>query len=277
MKAVGEVMSIGRTFQQAWLKGFRALENDRPGWVPAADPSDDRLKDEELSTLKAALRTPTPERPFQIYRALEAGLGADEIAEITRIDGWFIDELADIVAASREIAEAAELTPELLAAAKRMGFGDAELARLRREREPDATEAKVRDLRHAHDIRPVYKMVDTCAGEFPAATPYLYSTYETENESIRSERKKVVILGSGPNRIGQGVEFDYCCVSAAIALREAGVETIMVNSNPETVSTDFDISDKLYFEPLTLEDVLEIIQLERPDGVIVQMGGQTPL
>ncbi|MFW6089260.1 MAG: carbamoyl-phosphate synthase large subunit [Gemmatimonadota bacterium] len=300
MKAVGEVMSIGRTFQQAWLKGFRALENDRPGWVPADDPADDRLKDEELATLKAALRTPTPERPFQIYRALEAGVSADEIAEITRIDGWFIDELADIVGASREIADADELTPGLLSAAKRMGFGDAELARLRNgprwSHDDEAsgsdgeeaggesgrpaskvTESDIRELRHAHGIRPVYKMVDTCAGEFPAATPYLYSTYETENESVRTDRKKVVILGSGPNRIGQGVEFDYCCVSAAIALREAGVETIMVNSNPETVSTDFDISDKLYFEPLTLEDVLEIIQHERPDGVIVQMGGQTPL
>ncbi|MGD8495181.1 MAG: carbamoyl-phosphate synthase large subunit [Gemmatimonadales bacterium] len=279
MKAVGEVMAIGRTFQQAWLKGFRALENDRIGWVPAADPADDRLADEELSTLRAALRTPTPERPFQIYRALEAGIGADEVADITRIDPWFIDELADVVAATREIADASELTPGLLAAAKRMGFGDAEIARLRRQGglEPDATEARVRELRHANDIRPVFKMVDTCAGEFPAATPYLYSTYETENESIRSDRKKVVILGSGPNRIGQGVEFDYCCVSAAIALREAGVETIMINSNPETVSTDFDISDKLYFEPLTLEDVFEILEHEKPDGVIVQMGGQTPL
>jgi carbamoyl-phosphate synthase large subunit len=280
MKAVGEVMAIGRTFQQAWLKGFRALENDRVGWVPAPEPIDDRLKDADESTLRAALRTPTPERPFQIYRALEAGVSADEIADITRIDPWFLDELADIVAAAGEIAAADELTPELLAAAKRMGFGDGELARLRRERSAGsgpATEAEIRELRHAHGIRPVFKMVDTCAGEFPAATPYLYSTYETENESVRSERRKIVILGSGPNRIGQGVEFDYCCVSAAIALREAGVETIMVNSNPETVSTDFDISDKLYFEPLTLEDVLEIIEHEKPDGVIVQMGGQTPL
>jgi carbamoyl-phosphate synthase large subunit len=278
MKAVGEVMAIGRTFQQAWLKGFRALEDGRIGWVPAADPDGDRLRDGDESTLRAALRTPTPERPFQIYRALEGGMSPAEISEITHIDPWFLDELADIVASTVEIAEAPELTPELLAAAKRMGFGDAELARLRSGGAgPATTEDDIRELRHAHGIRPVFKTVDTCAGEFPAATPYLYSTYETENESVRSDRKKVVILGSGPNRIGQGVEFDYCCVSAAIALREAGVETIMVNSNPETVSTDFDISDKLYFEPLTLEDVLEIIQHEQPFGVIVQMGGQTPL
>ena len=176
MKAVGEVMAIGRTFQQAWLKGFRALENDRVGWVPAEDPADDRLKGADASSLRAGMRTPTPERPFQIYRALEAGMSADEIADITRIDAWFIDELADIVAAARELAEADGLTPELLAAAKRMGFGDGELARLRRERDPDTTEADVRGLRHAHGIRPVFKMVDTCAGEFPAATPYLYST-----------------------------------------------------------------------------------------------------
>ncbi|MGI9039031.1 MAG: carbamoyl-phosphate synthase large subunit, partial [Gemmatimonadota bacterium] len=298
MKAVGEVMAIGRTFQQAWLKGFRALEDGRIGWVPAADPDGDRLRDGDESTLRAALRTPTPERPFQIYRALEGGMSPAEISEITHIDPWFLDELADIVASTVEIAEAPELTPELLAAAKRMGFGDAEIARMRSGSsgsgggggDPDdadrasaasaastVREDDIRELRHAHGIRPVFKTVDTCAGEFPAATPYLYSTYETENESVRSDRKKVVILGSGPNRIGQGVEFDYCCVSAAIALREAGVETIMVNSNPETVSTDFDISDKLYFEPLTLEDVLEIIQHEQPFGVIVQMGGQTPL
>jgi carbamoyl-phosphate synthase large subunit len=218
------------------------------------------------------MRTATPERPFQIYRALEAGIAPDEIAEITGIDQWFLDELADIVVSAGEIRDAAEMTASLLRAAKRMGFGDGELARLR-----GCTEADIRDLRHANDIRPVFKTVDTGAGEFPAATPYLYSTYETENESIRTDRKKVIILGSGPNRIGQGVEFDYCCVSAAIALREAGIETIMVNSNPETVSTDFDISDKLYFEPLTFEDVFEIIEHEKPFGVVVQMGGQTPL
>ena len=272
MKAVGEVMAIGRTFQQAWLKGFRALENDRSGWLPAADPVDDRLKDGSADTIRSAVRTPTPERPFQIRRALEAGVTPQEIAELTGIDLWFLDQLADIVAAATIVRTSTTLDCDLLKSTKRMGFGDAELAQIR-----GVPEAEIRGLRHKHGIRPVWKTVDTCAGEFPAATPYLYSTYESENESESSDRRKVVILGSGPNRIGQGVEFDYCCVSTAIAMREAGVETIMVNSNPETVSTDFDISDKLYFEPLTLEDVLEIVEHERPEGVVVQMGGQTPL
>jgi carbamoyl-phosphate synthase large subunit len=272
MKAVGEVMAIGRTFQQAWLKGFRALENDRAGWLPAPDPADDRLKDGAADTIRSAIRTPTPERPFQIRRALEAGVTPQEIAELTGIDRWFLDQLADIVAAATIVRTSTTLHIDLLKSAKRMGFGDAELAQIR-----GVPEAEVRGLRHEHGIRPVWKTVDTCAGEFPAATPYLYSTYESENESTSSDRRKVVILGSGPNRIGQGVEFDYCCVSTAIAMREAGVETIMVNSNPETVSTDFDISDKLYFEPLTLEDVLEIVEHEMPEGVVVQMGGQTPL
>jgi carbamoyl-phosphate synthase large subunit len=272
MKAVGEVMAIGRTFQQAWLKGFRALENDRTGWLPAADPGDDRLKDGAADTIRSAIRTPTPERPFQIRRALEAGVTPQDIAELTGIDLWFLDQLADIVAAATILRTSTTVDVDLLKSAKRMGFGDAELARIR-----GVPEAEIRGLRHECGIRPVWKTVDTCAGEFPAATPYLYSTYESENESESSDRRKVVILGSGPNRIGQGVEFDYCCVSTAIAMREAGVETIMVNSNPETVSTDFDISDKLYFEPLTLEDVLEIVEHEQPEGVVVQMGGQTPL
>jgi carbamoyl-phosphate synthase large subunit len=272
MKAVGEVMAIGRTFQQAWLKGFRALENDRPGWLPAKDLKDDRLRDDEPDTLRAAMRTPTPERPFQIRRALEAGIDAAEIAELTGIDLWFLEQLEDIVASATIARNSKTLDADLLKSAKRLGFGDAELAKLR-----GVPEAEIRNLRHEHGIRPVWKTVDTCAGEFPAATPYLYSTYETENESESSKRRKVVILGSGPNRIGQGVEFDYCCVSTAIAMREAGLETIMVNSNPETVSTDFDVSDKLYFEPLTLEDVLEIVEHEKPEGVVVQMGGQTPL
>ncbi len=272
MKAVGEVMAIGRTFQQAWLKGFRALENDRAGWIPSADPADDRLKDTTPDALRTALRTPTPERAFQIRRALEAGIAPEEIAQLTGIDQWFLDQLADIVASATIVRDSKSLDSDLLKAAKRMGFGDAEIAKLR-----GVPEAEIRNLRHEHGIRPVWKTVDTCAGEFPAATPYLYSTYESENESESSNRRKVVILGSGPNRIGQGVEFDYCCVSTAIAMREAGVETIMVNSNPETVSTDFDISDKLYFEPLTLEDVLEIVEHEKPEGVVVQMGGQTPL
>ncbi len=282
MKAVGEVMAIGRTFQQAWLKGFRALENDRCGWHPASSAEDDRLPDVEVPSIRAALRTPTPERSFQIYRALESGLKVEEIAALTGIDPWFLNELAELVEAAARfrdpsgIESSTEPRPEPDAAAllgmKELGFGDAELARLR-----GVSEAAIRGIRHQHGIRPVYRRVDTCAGEFPAATPYLYSTYETEDESALSERPKVVILGSGPNRIGQGIEFDYCCVSAALALRDEGYETIMVNSNPETVSTDFDISDKLYFEPLTLEDVLEIVEHEKPDGVVVQLGGQTPL
>jgi carbamoyl-phosphate synthase large subunit len=272
MKAVGEVMAIGRTFQQAWLKGFRALENDRPGWLPAADPDDDRLTDDAPDTLRAALRTPTSERPFQLYRALAQGMTPDDIAELTGIDRWFTHQLLELVQEGRAFAELPEVDEASIRRVKELGFGDAELASLR-----EVGEAEIRSLRHAFGIRPVFRMVDTCAGEFPAATPYLYSTYESENESIRSERRKIVILGSGPNRIGQGIEFDYCCVSAALALREEGFETIMVNSNPETVSTDFDISDKLYFEPLTLEDVLEIVQHEQPEGVIVQLGGQTPL
>ena len=272
MKAVGEVMAIGRTFSQAWLKGFRALENDRVGWVAAEDPLDDRLPDEELESLRSAIRTPTPERPFQLYRALAAGVPVEELAERSHIDPWFLDQLLQISEAARELAALPEIGAAEMLAAKRIGFGDGELARLR-----GVSEDEIRTLRHEFGLRPVFKTVDTCAGEFPAATPYLYSTYETENESVRTDRRKVVILGSGPNRIGQGVEFDYCCVSSSLALRDVGVETIMINSNPETVSTDFDISDKLYFEPLTLEDVLEIVEHEKPEGVIVQMGGQTPL
>ncbi|MFQ5746097.1 MAG: carbamoyl-phosphate synthase large subunit [Gemmatimonadota bacterium] len=272
MKAVGEVMAIGRTFRQAWLKGFRALEHGRDGWLPAANPSEDRLPDESEEALRAALRTPTPERPYQLYRALAMGIPAADVAGLTRIDPWFLHQLSDIVEAASALRALPALGPEALREAKRVGFGDAELARLR-----GVPQAEIRDARHRHGIRPVYRTVDTCAGEFPAATPYLYSTYETENESVRSDRRKVVILGSGPNRIGQGIEFDYCCVSAALALRDEEIETIMINSNPETVSTDFDVSDKLYFEPLTLEDVLEIVQHERPEGVIVQFGGQTPL
>ena len=282
MKAVGEVMAIGRTFQQAWLKGFRALENGRDGWT-VGSLEDDRLEDDSLQTLRAALRVPTPERPFQIRRALEAGLDPEEIAGLTKIQPWFIRQLEELVEEGKAWAVAGGSgTPppddegdefaRTLHRMKRLGFGDAELARMR-----GTTEKAVRDARHALGLRPVYKVVDTCAGEFPAATPYLYSTYEDENESERSGRPSVVILGSGPNRIGQGIEFDYCCVSAVLALREEGYETIMVNSNPETVSTDFDISDKLYFEPLTVEDVLEIVELEKPEGVIVQLGGQTPL
>ncbi|HSM36901.1 MAG TPA: carbamoyl-phosphate synthase large subunit [Longimicrobiales bacterium] len=273
MKAVGETMAIGRTFKQAWQKGLRGLEIGRSGWDAGATLADDGLADDQPETLRAALRRPTAERPFQLKRALVAGFSTAELYELTRIDPWFLEQLRDLVEAEEAYASAGDAAdPDLLRHMKRLGFGDAQLGRLRGE-----TERDVRERRWELGIRPTYHMVDTCAGEFPAATPYLYSAYEDETEAPPSEREKVVILGSGPNRIGQGIEFDYCCVQAALALREAGFETIMVNSNPETVSTDFDISDKLYFEPLTLEDVLEIVDRERPKGVIVQLGGQTPL
>jgi carbamoyl-phosphate synthase large subunit len=272
MKSVGESMAIGRTFKEAFQKGLRALEIDRPGWVTAPRLEDDRLEADGRDDLLAALGRPTPERVFQIKRALEAGIGVPEIAARTRIDPWFLRQLEELVAAERGYREAPAADAALVRSMKRMGFSDRQLATLRGE-----TEAAVRARRWALGIHPAYKTVDTCAGEFPSSTPYLYSCYDDENESEPFGDQGVVILGSGPNRIGQGVEFDYCCVRAGLALRELGYRTIMINSNPETVSTDFDISDKLYFEPLTLEDVLEIVRFERPLGVIVQLGGQTPL
>jgi carbamoyl-phosphate synthase large subunit len=272
MKAVGESMAMGRTFKQAWQKAIRALEIGRSGWETGRALTQDRLEDEEPDTLRAALRRPTPERPFQIKRALEGGFSVEEIAGLTGIDPWFLAQLEQLVEAERAYAAGGPPGAAEIRRMKRLGFSDRQLADLRGEREEEA-----RARRWELGIHPVYNRVDTCAGEFPALTPYLYSSYEEENESERGERPRVVILGSGPNRIGQGVEFDYCCVQAVLALREAGYETVMVNSNPETVSTDFDVSDKLYFEPLTLEDVLEIVRLEDPMGVIVQFGGQTPL
>ena len=272
MKSVGESMAIGRTFKEALQKGLRALEIGRSGWEIGPRLIDDRLHDASLETLKGMLRQPTPERIFQVKRGMQAGLSDAELFEITAIDPWFLAQMRELLDAELEYASLGDVTPALLRRMKRMGFSDRQLGVLRGE-----TEAAVRARRHALGLRPSYKMVDTCAGEFPSSTPYLYSSYDEESEAPRSGRKSVVILGSGPNRIGQGVEFDYCCVRAAMALRERGFETIMINSNPETVSTDFDVSDKLYFEPLTLEDVLEIVEREQPIGVIVQLGGQTPL
>ncbi len=272
MKSVGESMAIGRTFKEALQKGLRALETGRSGWEIGPRLIDDRLTDASIETLRGALRQPTPERIFQVKRAMQAGMSDAELFEITAVDPWFLAQLRELLDAELEYASLADVAPPLLRRMKRMGFSDRQLGVLRGE-----TEQAVRARRHALGMRPSYKMVDTCAGEFPSATPYLYSSYDEESEAPRSGRKSVVILGSGPNRIGQGVEFDYCCVRAAIALRERGYETIMINSNPETVSTDFDVSDKLYFEPLTLEDVLEIVEREQPMGVIVQLGGQTPL
>ncbi len=279
MKSVGEVMAIGRTFKEALQKGFRGLEIGRPGWTVGETLADDRLSDTSREGLLAAIGTPTPERLFQVKRALQAGVEVERIAERSGIDPWFVHQMRELVeaelswvvgrldGATTEPAERARLKRM-----KRMGFSDRQLADL-----SGTSEREMRDRRHALGLRPAYKMVDTCAGEFPSATPYLYSSYDEENEIGPQGNKTVMILGSGPNRIGQGVEFDYCCVRAALAFRELGFRTVMVNSNPETVSTDFDISDALYFEPLTLEDVLEIAELEKPLGVVVQFGGQTPL
>ncbi len=272
MKSVGEVMAIGRTFKEALQKGFRGLEIGRPGWTIGETPVDDRLTDTTRQGLLAAIRTPTPERLFQVKRAMEADIEVEAIAECSRIDPWFLHQMREIVEAERGWAAAEDWTASGVRRMKRMGFSDCQLADL-----SGIPEKAARDRRHALGIRPAYKMVDTCAGEFPSATPYLYSSYDEENEVTAGGDTTVIILGSGPNRIGQGVEFDYCCVRAALAFRQMGYRTVMVNSNPETVSTDFDISDALYFEPLTLEDVLEIVHLEKPMGVVVQFGGQTPL
>jgi carbamoyl-phosphate synthase large subunit len=272
MKSVGEAMAIGRTFKEAFQKGLRALEIGRPGWVTGATLADDRLTSDSPEDLRVALHTPTPERIFQVKRALVAGLTVDDIAKASGIDPWFLYQLEELVEAERWFA--ALTTPDAadLRRMKRLGFSDRQLGVLR-----DTTEAAIREQRWTLGIHPAYKTVDTCAGEFPSSTPYLYSSYDEENESEPLGEQGIVILGSGPNRIGQGVEFDYCCVRAGLAFRELGFKTIMINSNPETVSTDFDISDKLYFEPLTFEDVIEIVRWERPKGVVVQLGGQTPL
>jgi carbamoyl-phosphate synthase large subunit len=272
MKSVGEAMSIGRTFKEAFQKGLRALEVGRTGWTTGARLQDDRLPDDSIEALKGALRQPTPERIFQVKRALERDITVQEIYELSAIDPWFLEQMGELVDAERQYKALPAIDAAATRRMKRMGFSDAQLGAIRGE-----TEQVVRARRWEQGIRPAYKMVDTCAGEFPSETPYLYGSYDEESEAAPSGKKSVVILGSGPNRIGQGVEFDYCCVRAVMALREQGYETIMVNSNPETVSTDYDTSDKLYFEPLTLEDVLEIVEREKPVGVIVQLGGQTPL
>ncbi|MBI2836956.1 MAG: carbamoyl-phosphate synthase large subunit [Acidobacteria bacterium] len=258
MKSVGEAMAIGRTFKEALLKCIRSLETGRHGLDGYTPPPDDRLVE--------SLATPHHERLFHIHWAIKRGMPLDRIARLTGVDPWFLEQLAEIVEMERRVA------PESLKEMKRAGFSDQTLAGLL-----NTTDVAIRERRRHAAIRPVYKRVDTCAGEFEATTPYLYSTYEEECEAAVTSRPKAVILGSGPNRIGQGIEFDYCCCQAAFALREEGIESIMVNCNPETVSTDYDTSDRLYFEPLTFEDVMNIVELERPRGVIAQFGGQTPL
>ncbi len=271
MKSVGETMAIGRTFKEALQKGLRSLEIGISGF--GADPRFD-LADMEEADLEHLLTVPNSRRIFAIHEALRRGMDIDTLYRHTAIDPWFLHNMAQIVDMEDDLRQAqfAGLDRERLLRAKQYGFSDAQLAHL-----TGTSAADIRELRQQHGVEPVYKLVDTCAAEFEAYTPYYYSTYERENEARVSDRKKVMILGGGPNRIGQGIEFDYCCVHASFALREMGIESIMVNSNPETVSTDYDTSDKLYFEPLTLEDVLHIVETERPDGVIVQFGGQTPL
>jgi carbamoyl-phosphate synthase large subunit len=258
MQSVGEVMAIGRTFNEALQKGLRSLEIGMHGLETRNTP---------VEQLPELLRTPGPDRVFAIGDALRSGMSVEEIYALSFVDPWFLREMREIIEIEKQ-AQARVFVPHM----KRNGFSDVQIAKL-----AGVTEKDVREERHRHGIRPVYKRVDTCAAEFEASTPYLYSTYERENEANPTSRRKVMILGSGPNRIGQGIEFDTCCVHASFALREIGFETIMVNCNPETVSTDYDTSDRLYFEPLTLEDVLEIVELEKPEGVIVQFGGQTPL
>ncbi|MEY2503727.1 MAG: carbamoyl-phosphate synthase large subunit [Verrucomicrobiota bacterium] len=263
MKSVGEAMAIGRTFKEALQKALRSLEIKRFGLC--GDGNEKRV---DAETLRLKLAIPNAERIFHIAQAFQDGISIDEVFELTKIDRWFLHNLRQIV---DEQAKLASGSPDLRRI-KKLGFSDRQLAVAR-----GVSESEIRAERKAAGVIPTYRLVDTCAAEFEAFTPYYYSTYGTENEMRRTDRPKIMILGGGPNRIGQGIEFDYCCVHAAFALREIGFETIMVNSNPETVSTDYDTSDKLYFEPLTLEDVLNIYEQERPEGVIVQFGGQTPL
>ncbi len=261
MKSVGEAMAIGRTFKEALQKALRSLEIKRFGLI--GDGAD---KDVDLETLRLKLATPNAERIFFIAQAFQKGASIDEVYDLTKIDKWFLRNMAELV------AETGCLKTKAFRRAKKLGFSDRQLAVARGD-----SEGAVRSKRKTERVAPTYRLVDTCAAEFEAYTPYYYSTYGDENERRESGKRKIMILGGGPNRIGQGIEFDYCCVHAAFALRELGFETIMVNSNPETVSTDYDTSDKLYFEPLTLEDVLNIYDQEKPEGVLVQFGGQTPL
>jgi carbamoyl-phosphate synthase large subunit len=268
MKSVGEVMAIGRTFKEALHKAIRSLEIDRYGLEPVL--SKDQKAKEEI--VKEKLRYPNWERVWYIAEAFRLGWSIEEIYNLTQIDPWFLFNIKEILALENELQASGAKKGMLLRKAKEYGFSDIRLAQLW-----NTTESKIREQRKEEGIAVTFKRVDTCAAEFEAYTPYLYSTYEQECEARPTKRKKIVILGSGPNRIGQGIEFDYCCVHAAYALKELGYETIMVNCNPETVSTDYDTSDRLYFEPLTLEDVLNIVEIEKPEGVIVQFGGQTPL
>jgi carbamoyl-phosphate synthase large subunit len=270
MKSVGEVMAIGRTFQESLQKALRGLETDKDGLNEMLNLSDPQ----SMSRLRTELQQPGAERLFYLADALRAGMTLEEVQALTKIDPWFLAQIDDLVATEHEVRVQgpSALSVERLRWLKRRGFSDRRLASLTGQ-----TEEQLRERRRELGVRPVFKRVDTCAAEFATSTAYLYSTYEEECEAAPTDAKKIMVLGGGPNRIGQGIEFDYCCVHAALALRDDGFETIMVNCNPETVSTDYDTSDRLYFEPLTTEDVLAIVEAERPFGVIVQYGGQTPL
>lgn len=270
MKSVGEVMAIGRTFQESLQKALRGLEIGISGLDEIIDISADDARER----MQSEMRHPGPDRLRYVADAFRSGMSLAEVNQASKIDPWFLAQVEDLVLTEQSLATKtlSTLKEGELFKLKRKGFSDIRIAKLL-----DASETEVRNVRHKQGIRPVYKRIDSCAAEFSSDTAYLYSTYEEECEARVSDREKIIILGGGPNRIGQGIEFDYCCVHAALALREDGYETIMINCNPETVSTDFDTSDRLYFEPLTLEDVLEVVQLEKPKGVIVQYGGQTPL
>ncbi|RVW56757.1 Carbamoyl-phosphate synthase large chain, chloroplastic [Vitis vinifera] len=270
MKSVGESMALGRTFQESFQKAVRSLECGYSGWGCA------QLKemDWDWEQLKYSLRVPNPDRIHAIYAAMKKGMKVDDIHELSFIDKWFLNQLKELVDVEQFLLSRSlsDLSKDDFYEVKRRGFSDKQIAFASK-----STEKEVRLKRLSLGVTPAYKRVDTCAAEFEANTPYMYSSYDFECESAPTQRKKVLILGGGPNRIGQGIEFDYCCCHTSFALQKAGYETIMMNSNPETVSTDYDTSDRLYFEPLTVEDVLNIIDLERPDGIIVQFGGQTPL
>ncbi|MBW2513859.1 MAG: carbamoyl-phosphate synthase large subunit, partial [Deltaproteobacteria bacterium] len=273
MKSVGEAMGIGRTFKEALNKTLRSLENGWSGFHAHGTPSYGHLSRDELMD---DLRWGTPDRILKIWQALFNGVSPKEISSVSGIDIWFLENLQQLIDFENHLSQTfkqpAALTTETLRQAKRLGFSDKHLSLL-----AGMDEHEIRSIRKQKGVLPSYKIVDTCAAEFESFTPYYYSTYDLENESIPSENNKVIILGGGPNRIGQGIEFDYCCVHGILALKELGIEAIMINCNPETVSTDYDVADKLYFEPLTYEDVLDVIELEKPLGVIVQFGGQTPL
>ncbi len=270
MKSVGEVMAIGRTFQESLQKALRGMETGNDG----LDPIITEFTDDAMAQIKGELQAAGAERIFFVADAMRAGMSVDDVFALTNIDRWFLVQLEDLILTETAVSKRAlaDLSARELFQLKRKGFSDARLAKLL-----GVSEKEFRKTRQAANIRPVYKRVDTCAAEFASDTAYMYSTYEEECEADVSDRQKIMVLGGGPNRIGQGIEFDYCCVHAAFAMRDDGYETIMVNCNPETVSTDYDTSDRLYFEPVTLEDVLEIADKEKPVGVIVQFGGQTPL